>query len=329
MKYHYLAANMPPLSAICFGAACVGLDISEQESFVLLDRFVELGGNFIDTAEVYSDWAPPIKSRSEKLLGRWMADRGVVDSVVVATKGGCPRLDSMSVSRLGPDDIRQDVENSLRNLRLERLELYYLHRDDPDRPVAQIMKTMAASVAEGKVGSTACSNWRADRIRAANEYARANGLPQFVLDQPRWSLAALSPDPKRDPTMVAMDAQLYEFHRLTGMAAAAYSSQAQGFFGLDPAGDFTTPLEPRVERLCHDYHSPLNMSRLKAARELAAEMGCTPTQVALAWLLRQPFKSFAIIGTTRIDRLEQACAAANLELSDPQFEELEAGEGKA
>src|SRR5471030_1868317 len=123
------------VSPLCLGGVPFGLTLSEPETFDLLDRFVALGGNFIDTARIYSDWQPGELRRSERVLGDWLRSRGSRDRLVISTKGAHPFIDSLDVPRTSAAEIRDDLEGSLRTLHLEAIDLYWLHRDDPARPV--------------------------------------------------------------------------------------------------------------------------------------------------------------------------------------------------
>jgi aryl-alcohol dehydrogenase-like predicted oxidoreductase len=174
------------VSSVCLGTAELGTVVPRAEAFRLLDMFVDLGGNFLDTALVYANWIPGERSVSEKTLGAWMRARGNRDRIVVATKGAHPQLATMDVPRLSPAEIRADVEASLAHLQVNRIDLYYLHRDDALRPVGEIMGTLHELVQAGKLRYVGCSNWCADRIAAAQAYAQAHGFVGFVADQMLW-----------------------------------------------------------------------------------------------------------------------------------------------
>jgi len=314
------------LSVICLGTVPVGGAISEDDSFRLLDAYAELGGNFVDTAESYSNWLDVGKSQAEVRLGRWLKSRGLAGQVTVATKGGHPLWESLDRMRLGPDELRTDIDGSRERLGLEQLPLYYLHRDDPARPVGEIMDVLAEAVAAGKIRYVACSNWRADRIVAAQQYARECGLPQFVADQMRWSLARVNPESQKIPGLVEMDAVLHAHHRATGLAAVAYSSQAQGFFSGAYGRGIAHPQARAGEKVNAYYYNEENLSRLDRARELAAGKRATATHVALAYLLAQPFAVYPIIGCSTVEHLRDSCAAGEVRLTAAEARWLETGQ---
>lgn len=163
-------------SAICLGTGGMGTTIPADEAFVMLDYFTEAGGNFLDTALIYANWIPGEKSVSEKTIGRWMKARGNRPAIVLGTKGAHPDLSAMHVPRLSAQDIAADVNASLSHLQTDCIDVYWLHRDDPARPVEEIIHTLNDLVAAGKIRHFGCSNWRAPRIRAANAYAAQHGL---------------------------------------------------------------------------------------------------------------------------------------------------------
>ncbi len=168
---------------------------------------MEAGGNFVDTAHVYADWLPDVeRSCSEKTIGRWLRARRP-DGLVVATKGGHPRLDAPGRSRLDEASLRQDVSESLSFLGLERLDLFYLHRDDPQRPVGEILGVLETLRREGLIAHYGASNWSTARLAAARDAASRRGWAGFVANQPEWSLARRNPGAVADD-LLAMDAEM-------------------------------------------------------------------------------------------------------------------------
>jgi aryl-alcohol dehydrogenase-like predicted oxidoreductase len=313
------------LSLICLGTVPLGGAISEDDSYRLLDAYAELGGNFIDTAEVYSNWLDVGISQAEVRLGRWLRSRGLTGSVIVATKGGHPVSQSPGRMRLSPEQLRTDIDGSRRRLGLDELPLYYLHRDDPARPVAEIMDTLAEAVADRKIRHIACSNWRLDRIVAAQRYARERRRPQFVANQMRWSLARVNPESQTDPALVEMDDELWQHHRATNLAAVPYSSQAQGFFSGAYGRGITNPPTRAGHKVNAYYYNEENLRRLDRVRELSSRRGLPTTHVALAYLLAQPFPVYPIIGCSSVEHLQDSCAAGAVQLSAQEVRWLEAG----
>ncbi|RYG73769.1 aldo/keto reductase, partial [bacterium] len=215
------------VSNLCLGTADFGAGIDEKTSFALLDQFVAAGGNFLDTAAIYADWTPAGKGSSEKLLGKWLKERD--GEVVIATKGAHPEIATMDVSRMAQPQVQADLEHSLENLGVEAIDLYYLHRDDTNIPVAQILEMLEGFVTAGKIRHYGCSNWSVTRLQEAIDIAAAKGITGFVASQPMWSLAEI--DLKQgDSTLVAIDEAYRAWHAKTGFPAIPYSSQANGYF---------------------------------------------------------------------------------------------------
>jgi len=315
------------LSVLCLGTVPVGGIISEDDSFRLMDAYAEAGGNFLDTAEIYSNWLDGVEpSLAETRIGRWLRARGLGTEIVVATKGGHPRWGSLDRMRLGRDEIRADLAGSLDRLGLDCIGLYYVHRDDPARPVGEIMDTLAEVVAQGIVRWIGCSNWRADRIEAAQAYARRNGLPALVIDQMRWSLGRVNPETQRIPGLVEMDDRLHEYHVDTQMPAAAYSSQAQGFFSGAYGRDIARPEARAAEKVIGYYGSDENYRRLDRVLLMAERLGRPPTHVALGYLVGQPFPTWPIIGPSTVEHLNESLAAHDLAFCPEELLWLATGE---
>ena len=318
MNTQQIAGTELKPSVLCLGTADMGAGISRDDSFALLDAFVEAGGTFIDTAEIYSDWAPGEKSRSEKLIGEWLSTRRNRDALVLATKGAHPRLNAMNVARLSRAEIEHDLDASLKNLRTDVIDLYWLHRDERSRPIGDIIETMNAQVQAGKIKYFGCSNWRTVRIGAAHSYAVEHGLHSFVANQPLWSMAVVPQDRLADQTSVVMDKAMHRFHAGTQMPCMPYSSQANGFFQRMAAGT-ATQMNASSQHL---YGDPSNIQRAERVQQIARETGMTITEVVLAYLLSQPFPVFPILGCKTLDQLRDSLSAHDKRLTPAQVAEV-------
>jgi aryl-alcohol dehydrogenase-like predicted oxidoreductase len=218
------------VSEVCLGGGDMGGQLDKTSSFALLDRYLELGGNFIDTAHVYNNWIPGERSRSEKMIGSWMRSKRNRDRLVIATKGGHPDLRHMGVPRLSDQEILEDLEESLIYMQVDHIDLYWLHRDDPSRPVEELVDLLAEQVKAGRIRYAGVSNWRLERLQAAQEYAARAGLPAFAADQVLWNAAVIDRAAIPDPTIHVMDKPLWDYHKATGLAAIPFTSQANGLF---------------------------------------------------------------------------------------------------
>lgn len=276
------------VSPLCLGGNRLGADLDRDASFALLDAFFEAGGNFIDTAHVYADWLPDVeRSCSEKTIGRWRAARNPGGSVVVATKIGHPKLDRPG-ARLDAESLRQDVAEARENLLQERLDLVYLHRDDPAREAADILAALEDLRVRGEIRHYAASNWTGVRLQAASEAARRYGWQGFVANQAEWSLAARNPG-SAAADLHAMDGAMIRWHEETGIAAIPYSAQAKGYFDKLGAGT----LDAATGR---SYDNPSNRAKATRLAALASGADLTPTQAMLALFRLASFPVIPVVG---------------------------------
>jgi aryl-alcohol dehydrogenase-like predicted oxidoreductase len=299
------------VSDLCLGTGNMGKKIPTSTSEEILDLFLELGGNFIDTAKIYADWLPGEQSSSEKTICQWIRDRRIRKNVVLATKGGHPDLSTMFVPRLSPEEIRSDLTRSLSNLRVDTVDIYWLHRDDPGRPVDEILGVLDEQVRAGSIRFFGLSNWRANRLREAFACSTKYGYKGFIANQMHWSLAYVDVN-SIDQTLAWMNEDMYEFHCQSGLAAIPYSSQANGLFQKLHAGK-----RPN-ESMCM-YPENENKKILGKIMEVVKNSGLSISQVVLAYLLSQPFPVFPIIGPQNKQQLRDSFSALESRITPRQF----------
>lgn len=305
------------ISPLCCGGGALGTALRGEDLDRFLGAFRDAGGNFFDTAHVYSFWMPGGDGASERALADYFRRHGGRDEVVIATKGGHsgrPHYRTVDFY-LSPQRIAADLDDSLARLDCETIDLYWLHRDDTRLPAAEIVETLNAEIRRGRVRHVAASNWSHQRLEAANRYAAEHGLAGFVASQVEWSLAWRKPE---QDTSGSGDVMLFlqddgvAWHRRTGLPVMPYSPTGRGFFATGGrAGDA--------------FDNPVSRGRLERARRLADDLGRSPTQVALAYLLHQPFPTFPILGTTKLDHLRDALAATEVRLTGEQVRWLRDG----
>ena len=304
------------ISVIGIGTAEFGGRHPEWLARDLLDAYVSIGGNLVDTARVYGDFVTPRNGESEKIVGRWMEDRGNRREIFLSTKGGHPPLDDMRRSRLSPEEIRNDMAASLEDLRTDHVDIYFLHRDDPSRPVGQIMETLHGLVEDGYTRMIGVSNWAPARIREANAWADAHGLTRLAANQPQFSLAE-----QRfflDPTTRGMDAETWRMHRETGMPCFCFSSQAHGYFTrLDTRGE-----DSLTDNLRREFDCPENRAVLERIRAVRTETGLSAGSIALAWLTAQPFPTFPLVGASKVEHVLALREAGDAVLTGAQRDML-------
>lgn len=303
------------------GTAVFGSQVARAQSFELMETYVELGGNFFDTAHIYAAWLPKGHGQSERTLGEWLAVHQGREELVISTKGAHPPMDQLDAWRCSKDDIEQDLAESLERLRLTYIDLYWLHRDEPAREVGEIVEAMDALVKGGAIKSWGISNWTPERIDAAIQYAESHELARPIAAQQGASLADWPKPEPPVPGLIFMDSALREWHAQNQLPLVAYTSQAAGFFGeanvtwMKNGAEGDAPLAPQ-------YDSPLNRQRLLRTITLAETKACTPNQIALAWLLALPFPVYPLLGTSRIERLREAMESLRIELDREEMEYL-------
>lgn len=295
---------------LCLGTNVFGWTADEADTFAVLDRYLEAGGNFVDTADVYSAWIPGHEGgESERLIGRWMADRGVRDHVVVATKVGMkPGLDNL---RAGT--IRTGAEASLQRLGVETIDLLYAHQDDPDTPLEETLGAFDALVREGKVRHVAASNYDAGRLRQALDVSEREGLVRYVALQPKYNLL------ERD-----VEGELLDLCRERDVDVIPYYGLARGFLTgkYRPGGPEVD--SPRAGGAAAYLEDPAAVATLGRLDEIAAAHGTTTSAVALAWVRQQPGVLAPIASARNVEQLDQILPGATLELSDDELAALRA-----
>lgn len=298
-------------SKIILGTDGFGTQMSKDLSFEMLDKFVDMGGNIIDTASFYADWMNMGKSISEKTIGEWLTARKNRDKIIISTKGGHPRLESMYISRLSRDEIFDDFEHSLINLNTDYIDIYWLHKDDPNIPPERLIEIMNEILDTGKAKYIAVSNWGYDRIRAANDYAKSNGLKPFIAGQIQYSVGKPNPE-FVDKLIYTMDDAEYQKYAADTLNVFAFSSQSKGFFAmLDSIGEDKIPQAVKDEFL--NAHNLELYNRLK---EMSKEKNVSISALMLSALTSDDnVNTFVQIGPRKIEYLTDSMSAKDLRLT--------------
>lgn len=319
MQYLQLRGNDGPLSVskLVLGTDYFGSGVDKDLAFQIIDTYVAAGGNMLDTARFYADWVPGGQGASEGTIAQWLARSGARSRVLISTKGGHPRLDSMHQGRISFDEISRDLEQSLEALDIELIDLYWLHRDDESQPVGKIMDMLAAVASNGAIRAIGCSNWRAERIVAANDYAKREGIPRFCASQLQWSLALSSAKEQEDETRVVMNQAELERYRSNRVPVIAYSSQAKGFFSRPLSGP-----NAANEKSLRWFMNPVNLARRERVLEISAGTGLSPTVIALGYILNNSIDAIALIGPRTVAQLEDSLGAADVALSTDDLAHL-------
>jgi 1-deoxyxylulose-5-phosphate synthase len=272
-----------------------------------MDAFLAIGGNTVDTAHIYCG------GQSEEVLGRYMEERGNRDRIVILTKGA---HHDHNGPRVNKNAIESDLMQSLERLRTDYVELYALHRDDPNTPVGHIVDALNEHIEAGRIGAIGGSNWTWQRLQEANDYAAANGLIGFTFSSPNLSLAKAN-----EPFWagcVSADAETLAWHAARQFPLLAWSSQARGFF----TGRFTPEVRDNAD-LVRVFYSDDNWERLRRAEQLAKEKNVTAIQIALAYVLNQPFPACALIGAQNSAELTSCDEGSRLVLTREEMDWLD------
>lgn len=303
------------IAPLVFGGNVFGWTADKQRSFELLDRFVDAGFNAIDTADMYSTWVPGNQGgESETIIGQWLASRGNRDGVVLFTKVGMEMPDGQGLSASW---IEQSIENSLRRLQTDYVDVYFSHIHDNDVPVEETLQAYDKLIRAGKVRTIGASNHTAEQLDAALKAADNNSLPRYRVLQPEYNLH----------DRASYDGPLRDLAMQQGMGVVTYFSLASGFLSGKYRSDADLGKSARggaIER----YLTPRGMQILDALDEVAETHNATPAEVALAWLMARPGVTAPIASATRIQQLDSLIRSSQLALTDRDLSRLDqASEG--
>lgn len=323
------------VSRIALGAMQMGNATDERDSVRILDRYREVGGSFIDTADCYEWWATRDSrgGESEELLGRWLRHGGRRDQVFLATKGsalpeyapelwaadGTPNweLARRTFAGAGGETLRHALDGSLRRLGTDHVDLYYVHVDDLATPLEETLEALAGLVQAGKIRYLGWSNvrtWRLERIR---QLCDRYGWPAPVAVQQQHSY--LRPGPGADRASITNAEQLDYLGAHEDLTLVAYSPILKGIYD-DPA-------KRAAHWMMEAYAGPDAEARLAVLAEVAAEAGVTPNQLVLAWLMRQPPRTIPLVGPRTPAQFEAALPALDVKLDEDQLRRLNTAGG--
>ncbi len=314
MQKRTLGHSKVEVIPIMLGGNVFGWTADESTSFAILDSFIDRGFNFIDTADVYSRWAPGHKGgESETIIGRWLAQSGKRDKVILATKVGMEMGEGKK--GLNAAYIKEAVEASLRRLQTDHIDLYQSHQDDASTPLDETLKAYDDLVRAGKVRLIGASNYKGARLAEALETSAKAGLASYVTLQPNYNLH----------TRAEYETDLAPVVAKYGLSVIPYFSLAAGFL----TGKYKTKEDAKGaarEVLVDKYFDARGEKILQALAAVSRETGAAQASIAIAWLLAQPHIAAPIASATSIRQLETLFAAADLKLTDDQLKTLtEAG----
>src|SRR4051794_18844057 len=310
MKMRTLGGSGIAVGPLAFGGNVFGWTADEATSFRLLDAFVAAGFNLIDTADVYSRWAPGNQGgESETILGNWLKRGGKRNQVVLATKVGM---------EMGPQDkglsrtyILRAVERSLQRLQTDYIDLYQSHVDDEATPLEETLGAYAELIRQGKVRAIGASNYTADRLAQALRVSRDNGLPRYESLQPLYNLYDRAP----------FEEALEPLCRTEGVGVITYYSLAKGFLTGKYRSEQDLARSVRGAGV-KQYLNDRGQRILQALDQVAGRYRSTPARVAIAWLLTRPTVTAPIASATSLEQLNDLVEATRLQLDSAEVEQL-------
>ncbi|MBQ9743603.1 MAG: aldo/keto reductase [Clostridia bacterium] len=289
--------NILTVSKICIGADHFGTAVDNRLASRILDEYMDRGGSFIDTANVYGKWVQGAGNASEKFLGEWL--KSTKKQVVIATKGAHYNFDSPTVMRLNEKDIRADLEESLTALKRDCIDFYWLHRDDTSKHIGEILETMEGLRGEGKILLYGASNFTAERLYEAEKYAREHNIRGFSAVSNQHSSATVNRgyNTNPDPTLVIHGAEEEKFHQSTGKPLIPYQSTARGYFAKIHGG-VSIP-----DSLVRAYDNEATREAYKEVLALAERESCSVQTASILHLASSPYPIIPITSVKKIEHL--------------------------
>ncbi len=312
LNYRKLGRTGLKVSPLCLGTMQFGWTAAPQTSFEIMDAFMEAGGNFLDTADIYSMWVEGHSGgESETVIGQWLKERGNRQKIILATKVRGPMGTAPNDQGLSRKHIMDAVEGSLRRLQTDYIDLYQAHFFDADTPIDETLHVFDDLRRAGKVRYVGASNYPAWRLMEALWSADVNRTTRYDSLQPHYNLAHRA----------EFERELKEVCETYGLGVIPYSPLAGGFLTGKYDRDHI-PASVRAERVKSRYFNEAGWRVLDAVRAVADEVGSTPTAVALAWLLAQPVVTAPIIGANSVAQLQGSLAALDLKLAPEHIRRL-------
>ena len=302
MELRRLGKSDLKVAPLVLGGNVFGWTADEATSFAILDAFVDGGFNMVDTADVYSRWAPAGGGASEKVIGKWLAQGGKRDRIVLATKFGAEMGEGMK--GLSAKYMVEAVEASLKRLQTDHIDLYQSHRDDPDTPQEETAEAFEALVKAGKVRAIGSSNFTPERLASALEVSQAKGLARYNSEQPQYNLY----------DRAGFEAGLQQVCIENEVGVIPYYGLASGFLTGKYRTEADLDKSPRgrgVKRMMDER----GMRILAALDQVSNAKSASPAQVALAWVMAQPGLTGPIASATSVGQLEELMGSARIALS--------------
>lgn len=303
------------VAPVVFGGNVFGWTADEDTSFLLLDTFVDAGFNMIDTADVYSRWAPGLSGgESEAVIGKWLKKSGKRDAVLIATKSG----KGDTHPGLSPKHLKQAVDDALMRLKTDVIDLFQAHCFDDEVPQEDTLGAFAQLIEAGKIRAIGASNFSAEQLSESLAISKKHDLPRYESLQPHYNLVE-----RHD-----YEADLEPLIRRENIGVINYFSLASGFLTGKYRKEADLAGRARALTGVGKYLNAHGLRILTALDEVAARHDVKPVQVALAWLQARPGLTAPIASATSVEQLQEVLASADLSLDDGDIEKLDAASGQ-
>jgi aryl-alcohol dehydrogenase-like predicted oxidoreductase len=310
MEMRRLGRSELRIAPLVLGGNVFGWTADEKTSFAILDAFVDAGFNAVDTADVYSRWAPAGGGASETVIGNWLKATGKRDRIVLMTKVGSEMGEGMK--GLSAKYIGEAVEASLKRLQTDVIDLYQSHRDDPDTPQEETLEAYDRLIKAGKVRAIGSSNFTSDRLKSALETSERLGVARYNSEQPLYNLY----------DRAGFEGGLQQVCIENEVGVIPYYGLASGFLTGKYRSEADLTKSPRG-RGVKRYLDDRGLRILKALDQVSSARGATPAQVALAWVMAQPGLTGPIASATSVAQLQELAGAARLALSGDDLKTLD------
>lgn len=313
MRYRNLGRIGLKVSELCLGTMQFGWTTDEENAFAVMDAFLEAGGNFLDTADVYSNWAVDNPGGvAETIIGKWMKERGNRHRIVLATKVRGRMWEGLNGEGLSRAHIMKAINDSLRRLDTDYIDLYQTHWFDPDIPIEETLRALDDLVHQGKVRYLGCSNYPAWRLCRALWTSDRLGLARYDSLQPHYNLVHRA----------EFERELLPLCQDQGLGVIPYSPLAGGFLTGKYRKEGPFPKSARAHEIVDRYFSDKNFTLLERLETLGKKRGKTTLQMALGWLLTNPVITAPIIGANTVEQLRESLGAVGLGLSEEEMATL-------
>lgn len=306
-------------SKIGLGTARFGTDrLPEQLAFEMMDVFVENGGTILDTARNYYEWEVNGRGKSEKCIGKWLSHRKR-ENICICTKGGLKGKGEEASINLSKTNLLTELKESLFHLNTDYLDIYLLHKDEPERKVEEIVESMQIIKEEGKIGKIGVANWSLKRIIEANNYAVKNKLEPFTVLQTWWSLAEYKKEMWNDKSVTYLGKSAYQYCKENKMICMGYTSQCKGYFqkaiekGLDNVDPF----------LRHRIETERNLNKLNYIKGYCSTNNCSATDVVIGYITSNPLPGIALVSCSSVSQLEDILKSSDYILPEKNINELD------